>query len=161
MSDLLDPVTREWDLTAIRLHLLYYEEHIGRIIPASFHIHDELTWLQMKFRLAWKGAQDIIVLKLTHWSTLNKLILIIFFLDPLLLQMLHGMEDPSEICGMGWHFQDPQDIKSLPFSSNCCFVTSALVGEALAFMPRVKNAVADSLAKSALFELQNFHDLEE
>lgn len=29
------------------------------------------------------------------------------------------------------------------------------------FMPRVKNAVADSLAKSALFELQNFHDLEE
>ncbi|XP_056850920.1 uncharacterized protein LOC130506757 [Raphanus sativus] len=48
VSDLLNGITKEWDLPAIRLHLPQYEEHILKLVPSEFHMKDELRWLHTR-----------------------------------------------------------------------------------------------------------------
>ena len=46
VADLIDSVSKEWKLDAIRLHLLQYEDLITRRVLSEFGMKDEMVWLQ-------------------------------------------------------------------------------------------------------------------
>lgn len=45
VKDLLNQQSNDWDISAIRVHLPHYENHIRKLIPPSFPRPDELVWL--------------------------------------------------------------------------------------------------------------------
>ena len=45
VSNLIDPITKEWDLKAIRETVPQYEEAICKLVPSCFPLEDEWVWL--------------------------------------------------------------------------------------------------------------------
>uniref|UniRef100_A0A0D3DK41 RNase H type-1 domain-containing protein n=1 Tax=Brassica oleracea var. oleracea TaxID=109376 RepID=A0A0D3DK41_BRAOL len=154
VADLLHPLSNEWDLEKIRLHLPHYEEKIRFLIPTVFS-----DWFSAQVHRVALPPLGIISSPLAPWllwnlwTARNKLVFEgkAFLVEDIISKAVaeaRAWEDANlgkkkesvKTGGMGWIIMNEEGAVLCRGSSNMIYVGSALIVEALAMRDALKQA---------------------